>query len=95
MPSSITLCFIGRSPGVLILIYAARCICFKHSSDLISNLSKDLHLLFICSSRMSRVLKSPMVAVYLTWEDWARLISVAANGDDGLDRFIEKFIQVL
>jgi len=77
-------------------LVAASCgIRFKYSADLITNLAKHLHLLFVASRRVSRVIESPMVTVPLAGKHWASLVRVATDSDDGFNRLLQKFVHVL
>ncbi len=43
---------------------------------------------------MSGIGERPVVAVYLSGKNWARLVRISANGDDGFDRLVEKAVHV-
>jgi hypothetical protein len=42
-----------------------------------------------------RIVKRPVMTVHLAGKNRARLIRVAAHSDDGMDRLIQEFLQVL
>ena len=66
------------------LVQPPGCICFKHATDLVANTTKDSHLLRFCPTRVSRIVKPPVVSAYLPWERRTSLIGVSANGNYGL-----------
>ena len=49
---------------------------------------------FLAAGGLGRIVERPMMAVQLAGKNRARRIRVAANSDDGVNRLIQKFLQV-
>ena len=78
-----------------LLIEPPRSIGLEDAADLIAHPAKDLHLLFFSARGMSRVIKTPMVAIHLSWKHRASLIGVTADGNHRFDRLRQEFIEML
>jgi hypothetical protein len=75
-------------------VNSAGCVGFKNSADFITHTPKNGMAEFFIAGRLSRVIEWEMVAVGLAGKDWARFIGLAADGDDGLDSLVEKFVEM-
>ena len=67
----------------------------KDVPNLIAHASEDGVLLVLGAGRVRGVVEAPMVAIHLAGEHRARLVGVAADGDDGLHFFLKEFAEVL
>ena len=74
--------------------WSAGSVGFEDAADFVADLAENFELFFLGAGGVSRVVKGPVVAVELAGEDGADLVSVAADGDDGLDGLREEFVQV-
>ncbi len=81
--------------GSVALITSTRRIDFKRPPYLVPDSTKLGDYLLFGSAGMCRIVKAPMVPVYLTGEYWTGLVGISANGDDGFDFLGQKFIHVL
>ena len=68
-----------------VLITPACGIDFKRAPYFVPDAAEHCDLLFFCSRRASRIIKTPMVPVHLAGKHRAGLVRVSADGDDGLD----------
>ena len=66
----------------------------KHAPYLIADTAEAGEDFFFITGRFGRVVKQPVMAICLAGENRARLVRVAANGDDGVNRRIRKSLQV-
>lgn len=82
----------GRSSE---LITSSGCVCAKDPDDFIANPAKLLQHLRLRASCIRRIVEPPMVAIQLPWKIRARLIRVAAHGNDGFHIPIQKIVHVL
>jgi hypothetical protein len=71
------------------------CIGLKDEPDLITDTAELVEDFLLGSSRMRRVIKSPVEAVYLTWEHGTGLVRIAADGDHRIDVACQEFLEVL
>lgn len=83
-------CGLAREPGPV-----ARGIGFEDQLDLIPNVAKAVHNLFVGADRLGGIEESPVVSFHLAGIGGTRLIGIAAYGDDSVDVAIEKGIHML
>lgn len=67
----------------------------EYQLDLVAHLAKSCQFFRVRAGGMRRVDESPMVAVCLGGKDRANLVGIAADGDYGFNRLLEKIIHVL
>ena len=78
------------------LVASACGIGFENALDLVTNMAKDRELILVCALCLGWIVKPPMVAIHLAWENGTGLVGVSAHGDDGLYRLLTKeFVQML
>ena len=77
------------------LVASTRRVSFKDAPDLIAHATKDRVLLGLGPSRVCGIIEAPVVAIDLSGEHRARLISIAAHGDHGLNVLAQKLAEVL
>ena len=71
------------------------CVGFEDEFDFISDAAEGIKLGFIVALGARRVFKAPVVAGDPPGESGAGLVSIAANGDHGIDSSIEIFVEML
>ena len=67
---------------------------FEDEFDLVAGCPEFVKNFFFGSCGVCGVIESPVVAVDLAGEHWAGLVSVAADGDDGVHVLTEEFVHV-
>jgi hypothetical protein len=72
----------------------ARRICAEHGVNFIPHTAEDLQLLVFIPGSMCRIIERPVMPLYLSRKRGARLICIATNGDDGMDRLRKKVVHV-
>jgi len=65
----------------------------KHVPHFIADAAETSQNFLLAAGRFGRVVKRPVMAGYLAGENRARLVRIAANGDDGMHRLFQKFPQ--
>ena len=68
---------------------------FKDEFDLVASATKLGENFFIGACRVGGIVKSPVVAVYLSRKHRTRLVRIATDRDDCINLLIEEFAQVL
>src|ERR1017187_9065289 len=66
----------------------------KHAAHFVADAAEGGENLLIAASRLGRVVEWPVMPVHLAGKNRAGLVQVAADGDDGVDRLVQKFLQV-
>jgi hypothetical protein len=66
-------------------------ISIKYAAHFIADSSETLQYLGFPAGGFRRIVERPMVAVQLTRENRAGLIRIAADGDNGVNRLLQKF----
>jgi len=64
-------------------------------ADFVADAAEDGELLLLGAGGVGGIIERPVVTIYLAGEDGAGLIGVSADGDDGLHRLVEEFVEVL
>lgn len=67
----------------------------EDGEDAVAHVSEYVEDFLLRSGCVCGVGEGPVVAVYLAGENGAGLISISANGDDGFNGLVEKFVHVL
>jgi len=67
----------------------------EHAPHFVAHRPETLQHFFIAAGGLGWIEKWPVVAVHLARENRARLIRIAANGDDGVHALAQKFLQML
>ena len=76
-------------------IMQPRCVRFKYTVHFVANAAETSQDFLLGAGRFSRVNERPVMTVHLTGKNRAGLIQITANGDDCVNRLVQKFLQVL
>jgi len=67
---------------------------FKHTPYFIAHLTETLQNFLLVAGGFRGIQKRPVMTVHLTGKNRAGLVQIATNGDDGVNRLFQKFLQV-
>lgn len=66
----------------------------EDAADFIAHAPEDGELGGLVAGGVRRVVEPPVVPVALAWKDRARLVGIAADGDDGFDVEVPELVEV-
>lgn len=65
----------------------------EHPAHFVSDTAEAGENFLLTAGGLGRIVKRPVMTIYLAGENRAGSVRVAADGDDGVDRPIQKFLQ--
>ena len=82
-------------PRTMELVEATFGIGGEHAADFVPHAAEDGQLLLVGANGLRRVVEAPMMTVQLAGEQRTGLIGIAADGDHGFHRLLQKVVHVL
>ena len=67
---------------------------FKPAAHFVTDPAEDRQNLLFAARRLRRVNKRPVMPVHLAGKNRAGLVQITADGDDGVNRLVQKLLEV-